>query len=121
MPSVSEYSRPRSLSRKSKKAKHIFANQGIFVPIIVDASHRIIDEVLWFEMAKDLGLEHLHAIVFHNPRPDELTQLEVSLNRLAEDSRWDEGVLKFKIEHLIDFQVNLTRTGFEPAEIDNIL
>ena len=80
MPSVSEYSRPRALSRQSKKAKHIFANQGIFVPIIVDASHRIIDEVLWFEMAKDLGLEHLHAIVFHNPRPDELTQLELALN-----------------------------------------
>ena len=52
---------------------------------------------------------------------DYLTQLEFSLNRLAEDSKWDPGVLKLKIEHLIDFQVDLMITGFETAKIDNIL
>ena len=58
----------RHSSRQRKKAKHIFANQGIVVPIIVDASHRIIDGVLRFEVTKDLGLEHLHAIGVHSPR-----------------------------------------------------
>jgi len=111
----------RHSTRQRKKAKHIFANQGIIVPIIVNTSHRIIDGVLRFEVAQDLGLEHLHAIVVHTPCPSELTQLELSLNRLAEDSKWDPDVLKFKIEQLIDFQVDLTLTGFETAEIDNIL
>jgi len=70
----------RHSSRQRKKAKQIFANQGIIVPIIVNTSHRIIDGVLRFEVAQDLGLEHLHAIVVHTPCPSELTQLELSLN-----------------------------------------
>ena len=61
----------RHSSRQRKKAKHIFSNQGIIVPIIVNASHRIIDGILRFEVAQDLGLEHLNAIVVHNPSPGE--------------------------------------------------
>ena len=77
----------KRLSQQREKAKRIFANQGIVVPIIVDGSYRIFDDVLRVKVAKDLGLEHLHAIVLHNPRLGELTQLELALNRLAEDSK----------------------------------
>jgi DNA modification methylase len=107
--------------RQRKKAKLIFANQGIVTPLIVDTNHYIIDGVLRYEIAKELGLETLNVIVVHNPCQEDITQLELSLNRLAEDSRWDQTVLKPKIEQLIEYNVDLTFTGFETAEIDNIL
>jgi DNA modification methylase len=107
--------------RQRKKAKLIFANQGIVTPLIVDTNHCIIDGVLRYEVAKELGLETLHVIVAQNPCQEDITQLELSLNRLAEDSRWDQTVLKPKIEQLIEYNVDLTFTGFETAEIDNIL
>jgi hypothetical protein len=52
---------------------------------------------------------------------EELLQLELSLNRLAEDGAWDTERLKSKFEQLIEYNVDLTFTGFETAEIDNIL
>ena len=48
-------------------------------------------------------------------------QLELALNRLPEDSTWDAANLKSKIEQLIEYNVDLTFTGFETTEIDNIL
>ena len=107
--------------RQRKKAKLIFAKQGIITPLIVDTHNCIIDGVLRYEIAKELGMETLQVIVVQNPGQEDITQLELSLNRLAEDSHWDQAVLKLKIERLIEYNVDLTFTGFETAEIDDIL
>ncbi|MFZ9020964.1 MAG: hypothetical protein ACO2ZX_12410 [Paracoccaceae bacterium] len=48
-------------------------------------------------------------------KEEELLQLELSLNRLAEDGAWDTERLKSKFEQLIDYNVDLTFTGFEIA------
>ena len=115
-------STPRHHSRKQRaKARTLFAEQGIVVPIIVDDRMRIIDGVLRFETAKELGLDELNAVVVSNATDAQLLQLELSLNRLAEDSAWNAEHLKTKFEQLIEYQVDLTFTGFEIAEIDNIL
>ena len=115
-------STPRHHSKKQRaKARALFAEQGIVVPIIVDDRMRIIDGVLRFETAKELGLDELNAVVVSNSTDAQLLQLELSLNRLAEDSAWNAEHLKTKFEHLIEYQVDLTFTGFETAEIDNIL
>ena len=115
-------STPRHHSKKQRaKARALFAEQGIVVPIIVDDRMRIIDGVLRFETAKELGLDELNAVVVSNSTDAQLLQLELSLNRLAEDSAWNAEHLKTKFEQLIEYQVDLTFTGFETAEIDNIL
>ena len=82
---------------------------------------QIIDGILRFEIAKELGLQELNAVIVSNAKEEELLQLELSLNRLAEDGAWDTERLKSKFEQLIEYNVDLTFTGFETAEIDNIL
>ena len=124
--SVGELRSPNSTARNHNrqqraKARVLFAEQGIVVPIIVDDRMRIIDGVLRFETAKELGLDELNAVVVSNATDAQLLQLELSLNRLAEDSAWTAEHLKTKFEQLIEYQVDLTFTGFETAEIDNIL
>jgi hypothetical protein len=109
-------STPRHHSKKQRtKARALFAEQGIVVPIIVDDRMRIIDGVLRFETAKELGLDELNAVVVSNSTDAQLLQLELSLNRLAEDSAWNAEHLKTKFEQLIEYQVDLTFTGFETA------
>jgi ParB-like chromosome segregation protein Spo0J len=76
--------------RQRKKAKLIFSEQGIVTPLIVDANHYIIDGILRFEIAKELGLQELNAVVVSDANDAEISQLELSLNRLAEDSKWDQ-------------------------------
>ena len=104
-----------------KKAKHLFTKQGIIVPIIVDENHHIIDGHLRYAAAQELAIEHLSAIVVTNASRGDIIELELSLNRLAQDSKWNEEHLKHKIEQLIEFNIDLSFTGFEQAEIDKIL
>ena len=77
---------------------------------------RIIEGVLRFETTKEFGLDELNAVVVSNSTDAQLLQLELSLNRLAEDSAWNAEHLKTKFEQLIEYQVDLTFTGFETAE-----
>jgi len=107
--------------RQIQKAKHLFAEQGIVVPIVVDENHRIIDGHLRLAVAQELGIETLNAIVVSEASPAQVIELELALNRLAQDSTWDEGRLKQKLEQLLDFKIDLSFTGFEQAEIDKIL
>ena len=86
-----------------KKARHLFSKQGIIVPIIVDEDHHIIDGHLRYAAAQELAIEHLNVVVVSDASPADLIELELSLNRLAQDSNWDEEHLKHKIEQLIDF------------------
>ena len=107
--------------RQIQKAKHLFAEQGIVVPIVVDENHRIIDGHLRLAVAQELGIETLNAIVVSEASPAQVIELELALNRLAQDSTWDEGRLKQKLEQLLEFKIDLSFTGFEQAEIDKIL
>ena len=67
--------------RQIKKAKHLFAEQGIVVPIVVDENHRIIDGHLRLAVAQELGVETLNAIVVSEASPTQLIELELALNR----------------------------------------
>ena len=71
--------------------------------------------------ARELGIQALDALVLHDISDAQRIELELALNRLPEDSTWDAANLKIKIEQLIEYNVDLTFTGFETAEIDNIL
>ena len=95
----SSNSTPRKHSqRQIKKAKDLFAKQGIVVPIIVDEHHYIIDGHLRFMVARELGIENLNAVVVSEASTAEIVELELALNRLGEDSSWDEARLKEKLE-----------------------
>jgi ParB-like chromosome segregation protein Spo0J len=87
-----------------KKAGALFSEHGIFVPIIVDERMQIIDGILRFDIAKELGLQELNAVVVSGAKEKELLQLELSLNRLAEDSTWNTERLKTKFEQLIEYK-----------------
>ena len=63
--SVGELRLPNSTARQHnrqqrKKARALFSEHGIVVPIIVDEHMRIIDGILRFEIAKELGLQCRH-------------------------------------------------------------
>jgi DNA modification methylase len=111
----------RHTKKQLRKAVHMFAEQGIISPIVVDRSYRIIDGHLRVMAARELGIEALDALVLPDISDAQRIELELALNRLPEDSTWDAANLKIKIEQLIEYNVDLTFTGFETAEIDNIL
>ena len=107
--SVGELRSPNSTARQHnrqqrKKTRALFSEHGIVVPIIVDERMQIIDGILRFEIAKELGLQELNAVVVSGAKEKELFQLELALNRLAEDSTWNTERLKTKFEQLIEYK-----------------
>jgi len=111
----------RHTKKQLRKAVNMFAEQSIISPIVVDRAYRIIDGHLRVMAARELGIEALDSLVLPNISDAKRIELELALNRLPEDSNWDTANLKIKIEQLIEYNVDLTFTGFETAEIDNIL
>ena len=111
----------RHTKKQLRKAVHMFAEQGIISPIVVNRSYRIIDGHLRVMAARELGIDALDALVLPDISNAQRIELELALNRLPEDSTWDAANLKIKIEQLIEYNVDLTFTGFETAEIDNTL
>ena len=66
--------------QQRKKARALFSEHGIVVPIILDERMQIIDGILRFEIAKELGLQELNAVVvsdacllYTSPSPRDLS------------------------------------------------
>ena len=104
-----------------KKARRLFERQGIVNPIILDERFNIIDGRLRFEIAQELGWKSLDCVVLHGLTEPQKKELALSLNRLGEDTKWDPNQLKLHLEAILEFEADLSFTGFEQAEIDNAL
>ena len=101
-----------------KKARRLFERQGIVAPIILDERFNIIDGRLRFEVAQELGWKSLDCVVLHGLTEPQKKELALSLNRLAEDTKWDPNQLKLHLEAILEFEADLSFSGFEQAEID---
>jgi DNA modification methylase len=104
-----------------KKARRLFERQGIITPIILDERFNIIDGRLRFEIAQELGWKSLDCVVLHGLTEPQKKELALSLNRLGEDTKWDPNQLKLHLEAILEFEADLSFTGFEQAEIDSAL
>ena len=104
-----------------KKARRLFEGQGIVAPIILDERFNIIDGRLRFDIAQELGWKSLDCVVLHGLTEPQKKELALSLNRLGEDTKWDPNQLKLHLEAILEFEADLSFTGFEQAEIDNAL
>ena len=112
--------RVHSLAQR-KKARLLFERQGILSPIILDERLNIIDGRLRFDIALELGLKSLNCIILTGLTEPQKKELALSLNRLGEDTKWDPNQLKLQLEAILEFETDLSFTGFEQAEIDHAL
>ena len=112
--------RVHSLAQR-KKARRLFERQGILSPIILDENLNIIDGRLRFDIALELDLKSLNCIILIGLSEPQKKELALSLNRLGEDTKWDPNQLKLHLEAILEFETDLSFTGFEQAEIDAAL
>ena len=104
-----------------KKALRIFESQGILAPIVLDERLNIVDGNLRFEIAQELGWKSLNCVILRGLSEVQKKEISLSLDRLNEDSNWDPIQLKLHLEAILEFEADLSFTGFEQAEIDSAL
>jgi len=111
---------------KAKQITQIAASLrqfGFVNPVLITSTGEIIAGVGRWLAAKELGLGQVPVIRVEHLSPEQVRAYRIADNRLAELSSWDNETLKLELGELVtldlDFEIEVT--GFEMAQIDNIL
>ncbi len=98
---------------------------GFASPILVDENRQLLAGHGRLEAAKLLGLKTIPTIVIENLTEARKRALLLADNRIAQSAGWDRERLASELislpELLIADGLDITVTGFEPAEIDALL
>lgn len=93
---------------------------GFNVPVLVDATQRVLAGHGRLLAAKQLGLTEVPTISLGHLTADQARAFMIADNRLAEGGDWDEVLLAEHLEilHGSDLDFKISDTGFEIAHID---
>lgn len=96
------------------------ASFGFDQPIVIDAEGVIIKGHGRREASLLLGLTRVPVVVRNDLSVAQIRAARLADNKTAE-SPWDEELLRLEIEALLGEDFDLTLTGFEPGEIDQLM
>ena len=90
-------------------------------PVLIDGDNSVIAGHGRLEAAKQLGWDKVPTL-----RVDHLSEAEkrayiLADNRLAEEAGWDKEILAIELQCLIDMDFSVELTGFDLAEVDEII
>jgi DNA modification methylase len=119
---------PRNARTHSKKQIRQIADSigtyGFTVPVLIDENAILIAGHGRLEAAKLLGLKSIPAIVVKGLSEAKKRALLLADNKIAENAGWDRERLAIELpelaELLIDEDLDISITGFEPVEIDQL-
>ena len=121
----------RRLGRNSRKHPHGQIRKlaasldrfGFVAPVLVDEQRRVVAGEALVLAALQLGLTEIPAVIVTDLSEAELRALRLALNRLTEDSAWDEKQLALEFSDILELapQIELEVTAFETGEIDVLL
>jgi ParB-like chromosome segregation protein Spo0J len=104
----------RAKLRKLRKLIERFGQ----LPIIVDQDHVIIDGHAVHAVMRELGAEQIAVVVASGRSEAEVRALRLALNRIPQDSRWNNERLRAEFSVLVALSFDMELTGFEVVEID---
>lgn len=93
---------------------------GFLVPVIVDKDNVIITGHGRTLAAKALGLDKIPTLKLENLTEEQVNAFRIADNKVSE-SNWDLPALAFELGTLERLNIDLTLTGFDLAEVKNIL
>lgn len=90
-------------------------------PVIIDGSRRVIAGHGRVKAAALIGLTEVPTIQIENLTDDELRAYVLADNVIAQKAGWDNATLAIELQYLTSLDIDVTITGFEIAEIDQII
>lgn len=97
---------------------------GFVNPVLIDANNRIVAGHSRVEAAKLLDMDRIPTIRLDSLSEEQVRAYLIADNKLAENAGWDHSTLAIELQHLLTLDCanfDVTITGFEVAEIDQIL
>ena len=117
---------PRTHSRKQiRQIADSIQAVGFAAPVLIDETGMLLAGHGRLEAAKLLGLKRIPAVVIDGLSEARKRALLLADNRIAQSAGWDRERLADELmslpELLLADGLDLTVTGFEPAEVDGLL
>jgi DNA modification methylase len=111
----------RHTQQQRRKLKSLLTKFGQVTPIILDGENCIVDGHAVYETLCDLGYDEIAVVVVPNRSEADIRALRLALNRLPQDTEWNDELLRAEFEALISLGFDLELTGFDAIEIDMAL
>ena len=114
----------RIQNTKLNDSLRVFGRLDLHCPVLIDRDNRIVAGHGTVEAAKLLGMTLVPTICLEGLTEDQVRAYVIADNRLAELAGWDRSVLAIELQNLLNLDCadfDVTVTGFEVAEIDQII
>jgi len=113
---------PRKLSEKAiEKVAMSLKEYGFRQPIVVDKDRVIVAGHTRFRASKKLGLKQVPVSIIDNLTDEQINAYRIADNRTAEESEWDNELLKMEIKELEAKDFKLDLLGFNEDQLNDIL
>ena len=113
---------PRKLSDTAiEKVAMSLKEYGFRQPIVVDKERIIVAGHTRFRASKKLGLKQVPISIIDNLTPEQINAYRIADNRTAEESEWDNELLKMEIKELEEQDFKLDLLGFNEDQLNDLL
>ena len=114
----------RSLRKNDAAVDRMCASIGEFgfkIPCLVRSDGEVVDGELRLKAARKLCLTEVPVILCDEWTPTQVKAFRLLVNRSAAWADWDEELIALELQELNEADSDLSRTGFDQKEIDDLL
>jgi hypothetical protein len=108
----------RHPAKQLRKVRESLKRFGQVKPIVVGPSGEVLDGELLLQALRNNGATHVDVVVVNDLSAAEMLTLRLSLNRTALDAQWELSNLPLVLDQLVEADIDLRLTGFDPAELE---
>jgi site-specific DNA-methyltransferase (adenine-specific) len=113
---------PRKLKDAAiEKVAMSLKEYGFRQPIVVDKDRIIVVGHTRYRASKKLGFKEVPITIADNLTPEQINAYRIADNRTAEESEWDNELLKMEIKELEAKDFKLDLLGFNDEQLNDIL
>src|SRR6267142_3542009 len=94
---------------------------GFKIPCLVRSDGEVVDGHLRLKAARKLGITEIPVILCDEWTPAQVKAFRLTVNRSVTWADWDEELLALELQELNELDFDLSLTGFDPKELDDLL
>src|ERR1700726_2446912 len=94
---------------------------GFKIPVLARSSGEVVDGHLRLKAARQLGTTEVPVILCDEWTEAQVKAFRLMVNRSVAWADWDEELLSLELQELSASDFDLSLTGFDPKEIDDLL
>jgi DNA modification methylase len=94
---------------------------GFKIPVLARSDGEVVDGHLRIKAARKLRMTEIPVLLCDEWSPAQVKAFRLMVNRSVTWASWDDELLALELQELNEADFDLSLTGFDPGEIDNLL